>query len=181
MGIVDAIGGVAVYLAAPGRDQKSLFEIPPYYGYRPFEPGCYVLDGSNALGYVRSRDYEEWNWEDMEWEITGQDAPDLHRIERQQTFMRRLAAEAVKKSINNPLTANDIADKAIAELTADEGLGRSDINKLINAFRSVDVNDPNSIRMTTFPTTTAPPTRAGVGARAPPSRRPTRCWPACAT
>ena len=51
-GIVDAMGGVAVYLAAPGRDQKSQFEIPPYYGYRPFEPGCYVLDGNNALGYV---------------------------------------------------------------------------------------------------------------------------------
>jgi len=159
-GIVDAMGGVAVYLAAAARDQKSLFEIPPYYGYRPFVPGCYVLDGRNALGYVRSRDYEEWI--DGEWVLTGQDAPDLHRIERQQTFMRRLAAEAVKKSINDPLKANDIADKAIVQLTADEGLGRSDINKLINAFRSVDVNDPNSIQMTTFPTTIGP-TNTGLG------------------
>ncbi len=162
-GIVDAMGGVAVYLPAPGRDQKSQFEIPPYYGYRPFEPGCYVLDGSNALGYVRSRDYEQWNWAEMDWELTGQDAPDLHRIERQQTFMRRLAAEAVKKSISNPLKANDISDEAIAQLKADEGLGRSDINKLINAFRNVDVNDPNgSIQMTTFPTTIGP-SNTGLG------------------
>ena len=148
-GIVDAMGGVPVYLPAAARDQVSLFEIPPFYGYKAFTPGCYVLDGQNALGYVRSRHYEEWI--DGEWVETGADAPDIHRIDRQQTFMRRLAAEAVKRSISDPLKANDIADEAITRLTADDGLGRSDINKLINAFRSVDVNDPNSIQMTTIP------------------------------
>jgi LCP family protein required for cell wall assembly len=152
-GIVDAMGGVAIYLDSPARDEISLFEIPPIFA---FAPGCYVLDGRNALGYVRSRNYEQYIDDDLdgdlEWVKTGLDAPDIHRIERQQTFMRRLAAEAVKKSINDPLTANDIADEAITKLKADEGLGRSDINKLINAFRNVDVNDPNgSIQMLTIP------------------------------
>ena len=156
-GIVDAMGGVSVYLAAPARDQVSLFEIPALYG---FVPGCYVLDGPNALGYVRSRNYEEFI--DYEWVETGLDAPDLHRIERQQAFMRRLAAEAVKKSIADPLAANEIADEAIAELSADRGLTRSDINKLIQAFRSVDANDPESIAMTTFPTV-AGPSGTGLG------------------
>lgn len=151
-GIVEAMGGVAVYLDTPARDQTSLFEIPVAFG---FKPGCYVLDGQNALGYVRSRNYEQFI--DGRWQLTGQDAPDLHRIERQQTFMRRLASEAVKKSINDPLTANDIADEAIAKLKADEGLGRSDINKLINAFRNVDPNDPQgSIQMMTLPTIAGP-------------------------
>jgi LCP family protein required for cell wall assembly len=156
-GIVDAMGGVSVYLAAPARDEVSLFEIPALYGFRP---GCYVLDGKNALGYVRSRNYEEFI--DYEWVETGQDAPDLHRIERQQAFMRRLAIEAVQKSISDPLAANDIADEAIVKLKADAGLTRSDINKLIQAFRSVDPTDEESIVMTTLPTI-AGPRNTGLG------------------
>ncbi len=149
-GIVDAMGGVSVYLDTPARDQISLFEIPPPFG-RAFDPGCYVLDGRNALGYVRSRNYEQFI-EGEGWVETGADAPDIHRIERQQTFMRRLAIEAVEKSIRDPLAANDIADEAIAKLHADQLLNRSDINKLINAFRRVDPNDPQgSIQMETIP------------------------------
>lgn len=146
-GIVDAMGGVRVYLEAAARDSKSGFEFAPY----GFRPGCYVLDGVNALGYVRSRGMEELI--DGKWQPTGQDAPDLHRIERQQTFMRRLASEAFRTSVKNPLTANDIADKTIPKLKADNSLNRSDINKLISSFRKVDPNDPNSLEMVTLPTT----------------------------
>ena len=149
-GIVDAMGGVRVYLEAAARDAKSGFEFAPY----GFRPGCYVLDGVNALGYVRSRDMEELI--DGKWQPTGQDAPDLHRIERQQTFMRRLASEAFRTSVKNPLTANDIADKTIPRLKADNSLNRGDINKLISSFRKVDPNDPNSLEMVTLPTTVGP-------------------------
>ena len=151
-GIVDAIGGVPVYLGAAARDTKSGFEISPPFG--AFTPGCYVLDGVNALGYVRSRNMEELI--DGKWQQTGLDAPDLHRIERQQTFMRRLASEAFRTSVKSPLTANDIADKTIPKLKADNALTRSDINKLIRSFRNVDPNDPNSLEMVTLPTTVGP-------------------------
>jgi LCP family protein required for cell wall assembly len=148
--IVDAMGGVQIYFPAPTRDQKSDLEVIPF----GFKPGCFTLDGNQALGYARSREYEEYI--DGRWQKTGQDAPDLHRIERQQTFMRRLAAEAFQKSIADPLAANRIAGKTLPKLKVDSELSRDDINKLINAFRRVDPNDPNSIQMITLPTVAGP-------------------------
>jgi hypothetical protein len=63
-----------------------------------------------------------------------------------------MAAEAVAKSLSNPLAANSIANEALAELRADEGLSKRDIFKLIQAFRRVNPNDPNSIETVTVPT-----------------------------
>ena len=145
-GIVDAMGGVPVYINAPSRDAMSGFEFIPFN----FKPGCYTLDGSTALNYVRSRDLEQYI--DGRWQMPDADAPDLHRIERQQQFMKRLATEAFLKSVNSPSTALDIADETIPKLKADEGLNSDDIKKLITSFRRVDPNDPNSLEMVTFPT-----------------------------
>jgi LCP family protein required for cell wall assembly len=145
-GIVDAMGGVPVYINAPSRDANSGFEFIPFN----FHPGCYTLDGVNALNYVRSRDMEQYI--DGRWQTPDADAPDLHRIERQQTFMRRLATEAFRQSVKSPLTANEIADKTIPKLKADDSLNRDDINKLITSFRRVDPNDPTSLEMVTVPT-----------------------------
>jgi hypothetical protein len=97
---------------------------------------------------------------DGKWQLTGQDAPDLHRIERQQTFMRRLASEAFHQAVKSPLTANDIADKTIPKLKADNSLNRGDINKLIRSFRKVDPNDPNSLQTVTLPTVPGPTTKS---------------------
>ena len=151
--IVDAMGGVPVYLRAPARDLKSGFEpfgalggpegIP--FG---FTPGCYVLDGSMALNYVRSRNLEEHI--DGEWRTDPRG--DLARIERQQAFMRRLATEAFRRSVNSPRTALDIADSTIPKLKADESLNSDDVKKLIRSFRRVNPNDPTSLEMVTFPT-----------------------------
>ncbi len=149
-GIVDAMGGVPIYIDAPSRDAKSGFEFIPFN----FKPGCYTLDGSTALNYVRSRDLEQYI--DGRWQKPGADAPDLHRIERQQAFMRRLATEAFRRSVNSPRTAIDIANETIPKLKADEEVSREDINKLIRSFRRVDPNDPNSLQMVTFPTDPGP-------------------------
>jgi polyisoprenyl-teichoic acid--peptidoglycan teichoic acid transferase len=143
-GIVNAVGGVPVFFPAPGRDKVTGFEIGDYFGWLP---GCHELNGTTALAYVRARSYEQLV--DGEWEQDP--TADIGRIERQQAFMRRLATEAVRKSLANPLAANRIADKSLAELKADEGLSRGDVNKLIQAFRRVDPNDPNSIEMVTVP------------------------------
>ena len=120
----------------------------------------------------------------MDWEITGQDAPDLDRIERQQKFMRRLAAEAVKKSISNPLKANDIADEAIAAARRPTRASAAPTSTSSSTRSATSTsNDPNgSIQMTTFPTTIGPP-NTGLGSvlvpRAARGRR--RCSPACGT
>jgi LCP family protein required for cell wall assembly len=149
-GIVDAMGGVPIFIDAPSRDAKSGFEFIPFN----FHPGCYTLDGSTALNYVRSRDLEQYI--DGRWQKPGADAPDLHRIERQQAFMRRLATEAFRRSVKSPRTALDIANETIPKLKADQGVSREDINKLIRSFRRVDPNDPNSLQMVTFPTEPGP-------------------------
>jgi LCP family protein required for cell wall assembly len=146
-GIVDTMGGVPVYLDGPARDEKSGFE---FIGYN-LQPGCYTLDGVMALNYVRSRDLEVYAEGAWHTDPRG----DLGRIERQQQFMKRLATEAFRRSVNSPRTALDIADNTIPKLKADEALSRDDINKLITSFRRVDPNDPNSLQMVTFPTVSA--------------------------
>jgi LCP family protein required for cell wall assembly len=143
-GIVDAMGGVPVYIQAPSRDAHSGFEFIPFN----FKPGCYTLDGSNALNYVRSRGLEQYI--DGRWQTDPRG--DLGRIDRQQQFMKRLATEAFHRSVNSPRTALDIADETIPKLKADESLNSDDIKKLITSFRRVDPNDPNSLEMVTFPT-----------------------------
>jgi LCP family protein required for cell wall assembly len=153
-GIVDAMGGVSIYIPAPARDAESGFEFIPFN----FHPGCYVLGGSQALAYARSRTMEEYI--DGRWQVTGQDAPDLHRIERQQSFLRRLGAQAFKQSVNDPLAANKIVDKTLPKLKADNSLSRDDINKLIRSFRKVDPNDPNSLQTVTLPTVVGPTTQS---------------------
>jgi LCP family protein required for cell wall assembly len=147
-GIVDAMGGVPVFIDAPSRDSHSGFEFIPFN----FHPGCYTLDGSTALNYVRSRGMEQYV--DGRWQTDPRG--DLGRIDRQQQFMKRLATEAFRKSVNSPRTALDIADETIPKLKADDDLGTSDIKKLINSFRRVDPNDPNSLEMVTLPTVPGP-------------------------
>ena len=147
-GIVDAMGGVPVYIDAPSRDPHSGFEFIPFN----FKPGCYTLDGSTALNYVRSRGMEQYI--DGRWQTDPRG--DLGRIDRQQTFMKRLATEGFRRSVNSLSTALDIADETIPKLKADEALNSDDIKKLITSFRRVDPNDPNSLEMVTFPTVTGP-------------------------
>jgi LCP family protein required for cell wall assembly len=147
-GIVNAVGGVPIYFASPARDTVTGLDVA-YFGAE--YPGCFELDGPQALAYVRSRNYEYQEGDVMVKDPTA----DIGRITRQQDFMRRLAAEAVAVSLRNPLAANRIADEALSELKADEGLSRTDVNKLIQAFRRVDPNDRNSIEMVTFPWTPA--------------------------
>ncbi len=144
-GIVNAVGGVPILFDAPARDEKTGLDVS-FFGAT--YPGCFELDGEQALAYVRSRSYEKNI--DGEW-ISSDPTADIGRIQRQQAFMRRLAAEAVAKSLSNPLGANNIANESLSELRADEGLSTGDVKKLIQAFRRVDPNDPNSIEMVTVP------------------------------
>jgi LCP family protein required for cell wall assembly len=88
--LVDAIGGVPVYFEYPARDDGSGLYIP--------KAGCWVLDGDEALGYVRGRTYAEFI--DEEWVITGGD--DFSRSERQRDFLVLAAEKAVNRVGRNP-------------------------------------------------------------------------------
>ena len=74
--------------------------------------------------YVRSRFYYEYI--DGRWRLNP--LYDLTRIERQQDFIRRVAAEAIKTSIANPITGSDVSGKAISKLQIDRDLDREDMN-----------------------------------------------------
>ncbi|HEU5302215.1 MAG TPA: LCP family protein [Acidimicrobiia bacterium] len=146
-GIVNSIGSVPVYFPYPARDQKTGL-------YSPF-PGCVRLDGNAALSYVRSRSLQYFSTERDRW-VNADAVPDIDRIARQQDFMRKLAGLAVQKGLNNPLTANKITDRVLENLTIDSGLTKNDIFALIEAFRTIDPDDPSSLEFETLPWTNGP-------------------------
>jgi LCP family protein required for cell wall assembly len=148
--IVDTIGAVRIYFPDQVRDQLS--------GLQPlqFGPGCYYLNGGQALAYVRSRHLEKYLGDNM-W-VPADSNSDLDRIGRQQYFIKKLAGLAIEKSLNDPFLGVDLADQIVTkDLTADPNLNRDDVNALISAFKTVDVNNPNSIKFETLPVETYPP------------------------
>lgn len=146
-GIVNSIGSVPVYFPYPARDEKTGL-------YTPFA-GCVRLNGNAALSYVRSRSLQYFGEERAKW-VSADAVPDIDRIARQQDFMRKLAGLAVQKGLNNPITANKITDRVLENLTIDSNLTKDDIFALIEAFRTIDPNDPNSLEFQTLPWTNGP-------------------------
>ena len=69
--VVDAVGGVELCLDDPIRDAAAGIDLPA---------GCQTLDGADALGYVRVRKIDS----------------DFGRIERQQEFLKALAAKVAE-------------------------------------------------------------------------------------
>jgi LCP family protein required for cell wall assembly len=139
-GVVNAIGSVHLYFPDPVRDEVT--------GLLVETPGCVALDGKDSLAYVRSRSMEKQV--DGEW-VDASPRADLDRIERQQEFVRRLGAVAFRKAVKNPLTAKNVADAVVPNLTMDDSFGRSQIFGLVNLFRSIDPSDPSQVEMLTFP------------------------------
>jgi LCP family protein required for cell wall assembly len=142
--LVDVIGGVPMPFDRPVRDDNS--------GLYVGEPGCVVLDGDQALDYVRSR-YLQY-FQDGEWRADG--FSDLSRIRRQQDFMRRALQRAQSKGLSNPFTANRLIDVGLDAVTVDEEFPVRDMVALARRFRSLD---PASLL--TFSLPTAPIETAG--------------------
>ena len=144
---MNSIGTVPVYFPYAARDQKT--------GLYVTLPGCVKLDGASALSYVRSRGLEYYSIPRKKW-VSADAVPDIDRITRQQEFMRKLAGLAVQKSLNDPLTANDIADRVLENLKIDDGLSKGDIFELIDAFRTINPNDQSALEFQTLPWKTGP-------------------------
>jgi LCP family protein required for cell wall assembly len=145
--IVDSLGRVPVYVDRPATDD--------FTGFVAIKAGCYYLDGTEALTWVRSRHLKYLN------EATGrmEEDPrqDIGRIERQQDFLRRLAGKVVAESLDNPLKARDISRDVVDHLRVDQGFTTRDALDLVAAFRHVNPDDTSSLEFVTFPTT---PSRA---------------------
>jgi len=136
--LVAAIDGVPIYFPYPARDQHS--------GLNVLQTGCVTLDPVQALGYARSRYYDELK--DGKW--VRDTRSDLGRIARQQYFIRQALNRAVEKGARNPGTLDRLIDAGLASVTIDDELTTGDIFDLAQRFRSFD---PESLETFTVPVT----------------------------
>jgi LCP family protein required for cell wall assembly len=124
--IVNAVGGVPMYLEKPMVDPKAHVDLPK---------GCVELDGRNALGFVRTR-------------IDS----DFGRIARQQRFLKELADRATSLSVlANPVRLFQLVDSIGELLTVDDELGIGTMREFALTLRSVESDD---ITLGTIPTVT---------------------------
>lgn len=121
--VVDALDGVPLYFPYPVRDTRSGLDIP--------EAGCVTLDAPNALGFVRSRAYQELI--DGRWRTDG--SGDLGRVRRQQEFIVRALERAFERGVRNPVTLDALIDGALEAVTVDDTLDGDDIVGLAASFR----------------------------------------------
>lgn len=111
--VVDAVGGVSLWLDKPMVDRHAGVDLPA---------GCIHLDGRQALGFVRARHIDS----------------DLGRVERQQRFIRELAAEVTEPStlVNVPRLFS-VTGAAAQALRANDGLGTTDLLRLARGGRGL--------------------------------------------
>lgn len=95
--LVEALGGVNVCFALPARDINT--------GLNIGAAGCYLLDGTQALAYARSRHYEELR-ADGEWHEDP--TSDLGRSARQRDFINRCLQQTVERVKVNPFDTGDL-------------------------------------------------------------------------
>lgn len=122
--VVETLGGVTIELEEPLVDRKSGAEFT--------EAGVYDMDPAEALSFVRSR--------------VGSD---YARIERQQTFIRAVLAEANEAgTLANPTQLFRLVEDVTSNLTTDERLGLGQMRALADDLREVIAD---GVPMTTFP------------------------------
>jgi polyisoprenyl-teichoic acid--peptidoglycan teichoic acid transferase len=124
--LVAALDGVRLYFEHPVRDQRSGLDVP--------EAGCVTLDADNALGFVRSRAYQEYVDGGWRTDPTG----DLGRIRRQQQFIIAALERAFDRGLRNPVTLDELIDSALEAVTIDDTLDGDDLLALGREFRRFD-------------------------------------------
>jgi len=107
---VDAIGGVPLVFDTPVRDINSGLAIE--------EPGCFTLDGQQALSFVRSRYYEA-----KQGDVWLPDPlSDRSRVQRQQLFVRAAVVQAIRQGARNPVQLRLLFDSVKDDIILDDTL-----------------------------------------------------------
>ena len=125
--MVNAVGGVPECNTRPINDPKSRLHL---------KAGHHILNGQQALGYVRAR-------------YTLGNGSDLERINRQQAFMSSLVSRVKSKELN-PLALYRFLDAATRSLTIDSQLGG--IHGLYDLATSLKSLPPDKVTFFTLPT-----------------------------
>lgn len=115
--VVDAVGGVEICLEQPIADRDAGIDLPA---------GCQVLDGADALGFVRVRKIDD----------------DIARMGRQQRFVEALASAMLQPAVLvNPARQWRIAGDVGDAITVDDGLGVLAMGRLALAGPAVARGD----------------------------------------
>jgi LCP family protein required for cell wall assembly len=142
VGLVDIIGSVPVYIPYAAYDVNSGFDVD--------SGGCRSLGGTQSLQYVRARSMQYRDDRTGRY-VSADLVPDISRIFRQQEFMRTLAGLAVAKSLDNPFTANQVADEIVSNLKVDDSLDKGSVFDIIDAFRTINPEDTSALDFETLP------------------------------
>ena len=114
VGIVDSVGGVNICIKTAMKDKKAGLDL---------KPGCQTLNGSQALGYVRTR-------------ATAR--ADLDRVEHQRQFFSALMKKATGMGVLlNPFRSVPLALHATDNFTVDDSDHLNDLISLMWTMRSV--------------------------------------------
>ena len=109
--VVDAIGGVGLYLDEPLSDEKAHIELPA---------GCVELRGPDALGFVRARHVDN----------------DFGRIARQQRFIKETVREATDLGVlANPARLYSVVEAAASAMRTDDQLDLGGMRAIAEGMR----------------------------------------------
>ena len=126
--VVDELGGIPVWFDHPARDRKPNGETGS--GLEIATAGCHVLNGEQALQYVRSRNYQELI--DGEWERVGNS--DFGRVERQQDFLVLALERAIDRGARNPANLASLVAAGASSLVLDDELTVAELIDVGEAF-----------------------------------------------
>ena len=109
--VVDAIGGVGLYLDEPLADEKAHINLPA---------GCVELRGPDALGFVRARHVDN----------------DFGRIARQQRFIKETIREATDLGVlANPARLYAVVEAAASAVRTDDQLDVATMREIAEGMR----------------------------------------------
>lgn len=122
VGVVDAVGGVHLCVKDPINDVKAGLNL---------KAGCQDLDGTQALGYVRTRKFANG---------------DLERIKHQREFFAALIDKATSPAtLLNPFRSVPLAWNSTGNFTVDEGDSLLDLGRMMLAMRGVSGGDGRTL------------------------------------
>lgn len=137
-GVVDALGGIEVCSKVAINDPKSHFVMAA---------GTHVLDGIEALKYVRTRDFDGRG--------------DIGRMERQQQFVGAVLRKATSSGVLlNPIKLTRFYNATISTVKMDSSVNKNDLLTLAKQMRNLS---SSSVRTLTVPLSDPNGSYPGVG------------------
>ncbi|MEN9324577.1 MAG: hypothetical protein RL414_331 [Actinomycetota bacterium] len=137
-GVVDALGGIEVCSKVAINDPKS---------HLVMSAGSHILDGIEALKYVRTRDFDGRG--------------DIGRMERQQQFVSAVLRKATSSGVLlNPIKLTKFFNATISTVKMDTSVNKSDLLTLAKQMRNLSAGN---LRTLTVPLSDPNGSYPGVG------------------